>query len=110
MITHCHKEVKEKLSSLLHFHLHGATPFECRPAPDDQSQIMSTQSGFRIGSVGIGISSAREDCAALDAGLEALLAKCQTLKFGEAVFLGSTTVTGHLSARNETFCASGRTH
>jgi len=29
VITHCHKEVEEELPSLLHFHLHGATPFEC---------------------------------------------------------------------------------
>jgi hypothetical protein len=66
---------------------------------------MSTQSGFRVWCVGVGITSAREDCAALDASLEALLAKCQTLEFREAVFLGRTTVVGDLLARNGTSCA-----
>lgn len=46
---------------------------------------MRAELGVRVGRVGVGVSGACEDGAALDAGLKALLAEGETFELGEAV-------------------------
>lgn len=40
VIAHGDKQIKEQQSTLFHFHLHGATPLEGIPAPNDQSEVV----------------------------------------------------------------------
>jgi hypothetical protein len=89
MITHRNEEVKKEFSSLLHFHLHRATPLEGGPGADDQGQVMRSKLGISVRCMGICISSAGEDGAALDTGLQALLPQGQALQLWQAVFLCS---------------------
>lgn len=58
-----------------HFHLHGATSLERRSAPNDERQIVRSQSRIAVRRLGIGKSCTSEYGAALNAGLEALLAQ-----------------------------------
>ena len=44
MIAHRHEKVEKQFAStLLHFHLHGSTPFESLTTSDDESQVMSAE-------------------------------------------------------------------
>jgi hypothetical protein len=90
MVAHGDEEVEEHLAAGLHFHLHGAASLESRPAADDQGQVVGTQLGVGVGSVGVGVASAGEDGAALDGGLEALFPKGETLEVIKAILVGST--------------------
>lgn len=75
VVAHCNEEVEKEFAPLLHFHLHRAAPLEGGPAADDQGQIMGAELGVRVRCIGVCISRAGEDGAALDAGLQALLAE-----------------------------------
>ena len=66
MITHRHKKIKEQLPAPLHLHLHRPTPLKRRSTPDNQRQVMRSQFRLGIRSVGVGVSRAGEDRAALD--------------------------------------------
>lgn len=59
VIAHGDEEVKEELATLFHLHLHGATPLEGVLAADDQGQVVGTELGVRVGSVGVCIASRR---------------------------------------------------
>lgn len=85
MVTHGNKQIKEQSSTLLHLHLHGPTPLEGVFAADDQSEIVSTQLGIRIGCLGVSVAGRREYSADLDAGLEALLAKGEPAQLRQLV-------------------------
>lgn len=62
---------------------------------------MRSELRVRIWGVLIGVTSAAEYCAALDARLEALLAKSKPFELFEAIFLGCTTnVYGQLGLEN----------
>lgn len=90
MVTHRDEEVEEELPSPLHLHLHRTAALEGRPATDYQGEVVRTELGVGIRSIGVGVSSAREDGAALDARLEALLAEGQTFELVETVLFCST--------------------
>jgi hypothetical protein len=69
MVAQRHKEIKEELTaSGVHLELHGPAPFECVSTADDESQVVSSELGVRVGRVGVGVASRREDRAALDSG------------------------------------------
>ena len=72
-------------SSRLHLHLHGPAPLERSPAPNNQSQIVRPELRVALGRVGVGVSRARENGAALDARLKPLLAEREPLELVEAV-------------------------
>jgi hypothetical protein len=88
MVTHGNKQIKEQSSTLLHLHLHGPTPLEGVFAADDQSEIVGTQLGIRIGCLGVSVAGRREYGADLDAGLEALLAKGEPAQLRQLVAQG----------------------
>ena len=56
-----------------HLHLHSATSLEGRPAPNNESEIVSSQFRVTIGCVGIGVFCTCENGGALDPGLQSLL-------------------------------------
>ena len=43
MVAQCHEKVKEKLTAILHFCLHGSAPLKCLATSDDQGEIMSAE-------------------------------------------------------------------
>ena len=51
---------------------------------------MGTQLGVSVWSVGVGVTGAGEDSAALDGGLKALFAECEAFKLLEAIFICRT--------------------
>lgn len=48
MSTHSNKEIKEDLPTLLHLRLHGGTLLEIISIPDDDGEIMTSQSRLRV--------------------------------------------------------------
>lgn len=75
MIAHGNEEVKEEFASLFHLHLHRAASLESRPASDNESKVVSSEFGFVVGCVGVGIARTCEDSATLNTGVQALLYK-----------------------------------
>lgn len=90
----------------MHFELHSAAALECVSAADYESEVVSSELGVRVGSVGIGVASRRKDGAALDSGFcvpsistpisskdieltQALLPQRETLQLVQAVLLCS---------------------
>lgn len=68
MVAEGYKEIKEQLrASVEHLQLHCATSLESAAGSDDQSQIMCSQFGVGLRSVGICISCRGKDSAALNA-------------------------------------------
>lgn len=61
--------IDSQQASSLHLHLHGAAPLERSPAADDQGQVVRPQLRVTLRRVGVRVPRAREDGAALDAGL-----------------------------------------
>lgn len=92
IIAHGNKEIKEQLPALLHLHLHSTAPFEGRPAADDEGEVVRTQLRVSVWSVSVRVTRAGEDGAALNAGLQALLAESEALEPGEAVAFCRTTI------------------
>lgn len=90
MITHSDEQIKEQFPPLFHLQLHGATPLESVPASDDESEVVCSQLGVRVGCLGVGKASGGEDSGDLDTGLETLLAESEAGKLGEAVADGCT--------------------
>lgn len=74
MITHRNKQIKKQLPPLLHLHLHSPTPLKSRPTPNNQRKIVRSKLRLGIWRVGVGVSRAGEDRAALDARVETLFA------------------------------------
>lgn len=68
MVAEGYKEIEEQLcASVEHLQLHCATSLESATGSDDQSQVVCSQFGVGLGSVGICISCRGKDSAALDA-------------------------------------------
>jgi hypothetical protein len=62
------EQIKEELrAAVVHLELQGPTALEGASASDDKSQVVSAQLGVGVGGVGIGVTSRRQDGAALDA-------------------------------------------
>lgn len=59
MVAHGDEQVEEQRATVLHLGLHGAAPFECISAADDEGQVVCPQLGVVVGSVGVGIASRR---------------------------------------------------
>lgn len=69
MIAQGYKEVKKELGAAIkHLELHRAAPFERAAAADDEGEIVGSQLGVRVRSVGIRVSRRCEDSTALDTG------------------------------------------
>ena len=67
VVAQCHEEIKEELGSAIeHFKLHGAAALESAAGADDESQVVSSELGVIIRSVGIGISGRGQNSAALN--------------------------------------------
>ena len=75
MVSHCHKQIKKQIPTLLHLHLHCPTALKRRPTPDNQRQIVRTQLGLGVGRVRIGVASTEQDRVALDTRVKALFAQ-----------------------------------
>jgi hypothetical protein len=56
VIAHGDEEIEEQSPAFFHLHLHGAAPLESVPAPDDESEVMSSQLGVIIWRMGVGIA------------------------------------------------------
>lgn len=87
MITKSHKQIKKQLPPLLHLHLHSPTSLKRTPGPNNKREIMRPQLRLRIRGISVCISRTGEDSAARDAGVEALLAECESLERWEVVLL-----------------------
>ena len=95
MVAKCDEKIEEQLApSSSHLHLHRTASFEGVPASYDQSKIVSSQLTISVWCVGVCVSSRRDDSRALNAGLQALLAKSDLLELREAILLGSTVYSG----------------
>ena len=74
MINHSNEKIeKQRRPSMLHLHLHRPASLEGVARADDESEVVRSQLGIGGGRVGVGEAGGRQDRAALDAGLEALL-------------------------------------
>lgn len=73
MITHRNKKIKEQFPSLLHLHLHRAAPLKSRPAPNNKRKVMRPQLGLVVRCIRVCVARTREDRAALDPSMQALL-------------------------------------
>lgn len=57
MVGEGDEEVKEELAaSVEHLHLHGTATLEGRAAADDEGEVVCTQLGVIVRSVGVGVS------------------------------------------------------
>lgn len=81
MIDHRHEKVEEQLAAVFHFVLHCAAALEGVASTDDKGQVMRSQLGVAVGSIGVCKASRCKDGGTLDAGLKTLLAKCKLLQF-----------------------------
>lgn len=86
MITHRHKQVKEKSTSALHLHLHRSAALERSAAANDKSQIVCSQLAVRVRRIGVGVACGCQNGATLDARLEPLLAEGEPLQLVKAIF------------------------
>lgn len=99
VVAHSHKEIKEQFAANLHLHLHRAAALERPPAADDQSKVMSAEAGVIVRRVLVGVPSAAQDGADLDATLQALLAQSEPFELIETVTL-CCTVYGRVTEDN----------
>lgn len=91
VVAQSDEQVEEELRPAVeHLGLHGAAALEGGAAADDEGEVVVAQLGIRVGCVGVGIACGREDCVALDAGSEPLLAQSDALQVIQAVLVGST--------------------
>lgn len=91
MVAESDKEIKEQLrASVVHLELHGSAALEGTARADDEGEIVGSQLGVCVGSVGVGVSSRSEDGAALDTRLESLFAKCQLLQLIQSILFSRT--------------------
>jgi hypothetical protein len=68
MVAESHEEIEEQLrASVEHLQLHCATSLESATRSDDQGQVVGSQFGVSLRSVGIRISCRGKDSAALNA-------------------------------------------
>lgn len=69
MVAESDKEVKEELRApVVHLELHGSAALKGAAGADDEGEVVGSQLGVRVGSVGVGVSRRGEDGAALDTG------------------------------------------
>lgn len=69
MVAQSHEKIKEQgCPTVEHLKLHGATALESATRANDQGEIVCTQLGISVWSVGISIASGSQDGAALDTG------------------------------------------
>jgi hypothetical protein len=73
------QQIEEELATLLHLLLHGSASLECVSRADDECKVVGPQFRVVLGRVGISVASTGEDGRALNARLETLLAKSETL-------------------------------
>lgn len=57
VIAQGYKEIEEQLTTTsLHLELHGAGAFEGAAAADDEGEVVGTELGVGVGSVGVGVA------------------------------------------------------
>lgn len=92
VVAHGDEQVEEELATALHLVLHGSAALEGVAGADDEGEVVGTELAVGVGGVGVGVTGRGQDGAALDAGLEALLAKSKALQLVEAVLLSGALV------------------
>jgi len=90
MIAKSYEKVKEKLSTTLHFCLHGSAPLKCLATSNDQGKVMSAEARVRVRRVVIGISCTTKNRSNLDSTLQTLLSKRESFELLEAVLFSGT--------------------
>ena len=82
------EQVEEELAAaVVHLELHRATALEGGAATDDEGEVVGPQLGVGVGRVGVGVARRRQNGAALDAGLQPLLAQGDALQLLEPVLV-----------------------
>ena len=82
VIAHRDKQVKEHLrAALLHLHLHRAAPLEGLAAANDECEVVGAEPRVAGRRVRICEACTAQDRRDIDAGLQALLPKSETLEF-----------------------------
>lgn len=87
MVHHGNEKVEEQLTAIFHLVLHRTAALESVARADDQCEVVSTELGVVVRSVGVRVTSRSENCRALDTRLQTLLAKSQLLQLLESVLL-----------------------
>lgn len=87
MITQGNKQIKEKLPTHLHLHLHGAAALKGAPTANDEREVVGAEARVRVRRVLVGVTRTAQDGGDLDGALQALLAQCQVLELREAVLI-----------------------
>lgn len=88
VVYHGDEEIEEELAAILHFSLHCAAALERVSGSNDEREVVCTEFGVGVGSVGVGVTGRCQDSGALDTGLEALFLERQLLQLLESVFVG----------------------
>lgn len=69
MVAKRNEKVKEELrTAIIQLELHRTASLEGAPGADDEGEVVCSQFGVAVGSVGIGVASRCQDGAALNAG------------------------------------------
>lgn len=87
VIYHGNEQVEEQLTAVFHLVLHRAAALEGVARADDERKVVRTKLGVVVRRIGVGVTSRCQDGRALDARLQALLAKSQLLQLLQSVLL-----------------------
>jgi hypothetical protein len=99
VVAHRDEKVKEQTTTSFHLVLHGTTPLESMPAPDNQSKVMGAQPRVTVWRIGVRVTSARQNGPTLDTCLQALLTKRQLLQLRKTISLSCAIDHGILEQR-----------
>lgn len=103
MITQSNKKIKEQLPPTLHLRLHSPTAHKSAPRPHNQRKVMRAQLRLRIRRVSVREPRTRKYRAALDPGVQALLAQRETLEMREVVFFCCAAVETYVSTHTHIY-------
>lgn len=87
VVYHGNEQIEEQLTAIFHFVLHRTAALEGVARTDDECKVVRTELGIVVWGVGVGVASRCQDGRALDARLQALLAKSQLLQLLQSVLL-----------------------
>lgn len=89
VVGHSDEQVEKELAApLFHFGLHSPTSFKGMATADDKGEVVGTQAGVRVRSMGVGILSRAQYGADINTGAKTLLSEAQSLEFFEPIPLG----------------------
>ena len=61
VVDHRHEKIEEELATILHLILHCAAALEGLASPNNEGQVVRSQFGVAVRSIGVGKASRRKD-------------------------------------------------